>query len=343
MRKFKSIISIILVLVMAFSALGVIAAAADTIDVEQGINLKVNGRLYKPTDAAGKEVDVFIYKGTTYVPVRALTKVLGATIEWDSINRHVLISVTGKEKLTHDGIAQTEKTQSNATISVDTSIKIFVNGEAWTPTDANGKEVSPMLSGGTTYVPLRAIAEMLNIKVGWEQSTKTVLLGDSTDIGDLTDSQKEVQSYLSKIDEALLKLESDYNYLNTMYNNYVKIANYGNSMKLMFLYYNANISTEHLAYIQTYITEAETFKKKISEVSNPYALDLLQTDRAACTLAITTVKEAAEIYNSAVALYDSTQAMIEEIKDADPYAVAELLGALGQYYGVGGKLVLTTA
>jgi len=55
-------------------------------------------------------------------------------------------------------------------------IKITLNGEEFTPKDANGKTVEPFIIDGTTYLPVRGVAEALGLLVEWEGSTFTVKL-----------------------------------------------------------------------------------------------------------------------------------------------------------------------
>ena len=47
-------------------------------------------------------------------------------------------------------------------------IRILVNGEAFRPTDVNGNEVMVFTVNGTTYVPLRALAEAYGLEVGYD-------------------------------------------------------------------------------------------------------------------------------------------------------------------------------
>ena len=64
------------------------------------------------------------------------------------------------------------------TIEVFTGVSLYIDDEKFTPTDANGKAVEPLLYNGTTYLPLRAIGEALDVEVFWDNATKTVYLGD---------------------------------------------------------------------------------------------------------------------------------------------------------------------
>lgn len=57
------------------------------------------------------------------------------------------------------------------------NIKITMNGEALNPTDANGTYVEPFIIDGTTYLPVRAIANAMGLDVLWDDTTKTVALG----------------------------------------------------------------------------------------------------------------------------------------------------------------------
>jgi hypothetical protein len=45
------------------------------------------------------------------------------------------------------------------------------------PRDANGASVEPFTVNGTTYLPVRAIAEALGMEVSWDNGAKTVYIG----------------------------------------------------------------------------------------------------------------------------------------------------------------------
>lgn len=62
--------------------------------------------------------------------------------------------------------------------AVYNNIKIIVNGEEITPTDANGNVVEPFISDGTTYLPVRAIANALGQEVFWDTETSSVYIGE---------------------------------------------------------------------------------------------------------------------------------------------------------------------
>lgn len=57
------------------------------------------------------------------------------------------------------------------------NIKILIDGKEYQPTDANGNPVEPFVYNGTTYLPVRAIANAFDKEVDWEPQTSTVTLG----------------------------------------------------------------------------------------------------------------------------------------------------------------------
>ncbi|MDR1246227.1 MAG: copper amine oxidase N-terminal domain-containing protein [Clostridiales Family XIII bacterium] len=57
------------------------------------------------------------------------------------------------------------------------SIRIFIDGKQIDPRDANGASVEPFTVNGTTYLPVRAIAEALGMDVNWDNSAKSVYIG----------------------------------------------------------------------------------------------------------------------------------------------------------------------
>lgn len=62
------------------------------------------------------------------------------------------------------------------------NIKITLNGAQVTPTDANGNAVEPFAVNGTTYLPVRAVADALGVDVQWDGKTGTVVLSGASGI-----------------------------------------------------------------------------------------------------------------------------------------------------------------
>lgn len=53
-----------------------------TLEVEP-INVMVNGEVFQPKDGLGRDVPVFVYRGTTYAPLRALAEAYGLEVGYD--------------------------------------------------------------------------------------------------------------------------------------------------------------------------------------------------------------------------------------------------------------------
>lgn len=63
------------------------------------------------------------------------------------------------------------------TITVYPGINIYIDDQKLEPKDANGKPVEVFTYNGTTYLPVRAIAEALGKNVQWDGRTQSVYLG----------------------------------------------------------------------------------------------------------------------------------------------------------------------
>ena len=71
-------------------------------------------------------------------------------------------------------------------------IKIYVDDNLIQPKDSNGKTVEPFLYNGTTYLPVRAVADALGQPVIWDGKTSSVYLGkhdSSTPAANLLDME----------------------------------------------------------------------------------------------------------------------------------------------------------
>lgn len=67
---------------------------------------------------------------------------------------------------------------------ITNGIKIVIDGKELHPKDVNGNTVEPMIYNGTTYLPVRAVADALGKAVYWDGPNYTVYLGSMS--GSLT-------------------------------------------------------------------------------------------------------------------------------------------------------------
>lgn len=82
------VLTALLVICMVPAAL---ALTNRKIDVSTGIRIYVNDSQINPTDSAGNPIEAFIYNGTTYLPVRAISDALGTPVQWDGRTQSVYI------------------------------------------------------------------------------------------------------------------------------------------------------------------------------------------------------------------------------------------------------------
>ena len=97
MKKFEKLLSFLLG--MFFMAILIIAApptlASTTTRqisaVYNNIKIYVDDVLIQPKDAQGNKIEPFIYNGTTYLPVRAVSEALGKAVSWDGRTSSIFI------------------------------------------------------------------------------------------------------------------------------------------------------------------------------------------------------------------------------------------------------------
>lgn len=71
-------------------------------------------------------------------------------------------------------------------------ISVVLDGNEIKAVDANGNAVEPFIDGGSTYLPVRAIAEALDLNVEWDGDTDTVFIGGVVD----TEKGDEINIYI---------------------------------------------------------------------------------------------------------------------------------------------------
>ena len=163
--KIRQFLAFLLCSALLITVMPVKAAQSRTITVDP-INVMVGGKNFLPTDANGKNVPVFAYNGTTYAPLRALAEAYGLDVGYNGEKNLATVNGTPSGNFAGSkGTAQAMTKQTNITV---TPINIEVNGEVFQPKDANGKNVPVFAYNGTTYAPLRALAEAYGLTVGYD-------------------------------------------------------------------------------------------------------------------------------------------------------------------------------
>ena len=95
----RSFLAGVLVTLLVVSMIpSALAAAGMKITVYPGVSIYMDDTKLNPTDANGKPVEAFIYNGTTYLPVRAVSEALDQVVQWDGSTKSVYIGKHASDK-----------------------------------------------------------------------------------------------------------------------------------------------------------------------------------------------------------------------------------------------------
>ena len=79
-------------------------------------------------------------------------------------------------------------------LTVKVGINLYLNDKGFIPKDVNGNETYPFILNGTTYVPIRAIAELFNANISWDESSNTVSINTTGESAKLTHTPRITQA-----------------------------------------------------------------------------------------------------------------------------------------------------
>lgn len=68
----------------------------------------------------------------------------------------------------------------NIQAQLNHEIKFELDGKAGRLKIKSGKRIAPISYQGTTYLPVRAVSEAVNVAVDWDSKTKTITLGEKS-------------------------------------------------------------------------------------------------------------------------------------------------------------------
>lgn len=231
MKRNKRIIGILLSLSLILGTSNLAYGATSSIIVTSGkttsssviayvkpeIIVQLNEKMQIFKDAKGQRVYPIVYNGSTYLPVRAISALMNEDIQWDNYNRTVYIGKTlnnpnkSKAKLSTEnkdaaqGFSKEEYIKPTwkscqVTVSLRSDVTIMYDFETQHFSDASGNKIYPIVYGGSTYLPVRAISGLMKEQIEWDNITKTIYIGNKNQ---KTEEETESTIYTKKLQAEL--------------------------------------------------------------------------------------------------------------------------------------------
>ena len=121
-----------------------------TMSYEYGmIKITVNGEFVT------SDREPVIVNDRTMVPIRAVAEKMGYSVTWNEEKQAVNMTSAQGDHILEFVINSNTATKNNESVELDTA---------------------PIIIGGRTYLPVRAVAEAMNAKVDWNGAQKTVVI-----------------------------------------------------------------------------------------------------------------------------------------------------------------------
>ena len=183
MKMFRQTVGAVLAVCMVAGAASAAQAETVTASIDPDCRIVIDGTARTFYNVSGEEVHPILYAGTTYLPVRASGELMGENVDWDEQTK--TITIGGRrttQAVTGTPDRDAERTRVSAQLRPD--FTVVVEDQQRRFTNVDGETVYPLLYDGSTYLPVRSIGELMGKEVSWNQSTRTVTLGQDQTVTD---------------------------------------------------------------------------------------------------------------------------------------------------------------
>ena len=189
MTAAKRMLSILICLM--FFSVGVYGAEAPkaiSVYLKPDVTIMVGEQSKSFYNEGGDVVFPLIFEGTTYLPVRAVSSLMGENIEWDDLSKTVFIGRTlnapskvkpaGSYARDGDVPAVLKPAVQIVDAYLMQDIIIMYDFEVQNFYDINGKAVYPINYLGSNYLPVRAVSKLMGETVEWDAGQKLITISD---------------------------------------------------------------------------------------------------------------------------------------------------------------------
>jgi len=156
------------------------------------VTIMVGDQVMSFFDANGNPVFPIIYQGTTYLPVRAISSLMGENIEWDHASRTVFIGRTLTNPANPGQAAGNYARPGSISpigrppvqiieALVMRDVIIMYNFHRQHFLDVAGREVFPINFQGSNYLPVRAISRLMGETIEWDAGQRLITISNSND------------------------------------------------------------------------------------------------------------------------------------------------------------------
>ena len=163
-----------LVMTAAMAMPAMAAIDYETARLRPDFTIVIDGKEKNFKRADGSAAFALVYEDSTYLPLRAIGEALGKNVNWDEDTK--TITLEGKRETKDSSNKAVEDKAKNISVQVRKDFTIVIDGKEETFKTSAGKRIYPLLYEASTYLPLRAIGQIMDKTVEWDNDTKTVTL-----------------------------------------------------------------------------------------------------------------------------------------------------------------------
>ena len=192
-----------LVMTAAMAIPAMAAIDYETARLRPDFTIMIDGKEKNFKRSDGSAAFALVYEGSTYLPLRAIGEAIGRNVNWDEDTK--TITLEGERETKDSSNKAVEGKAKDVSVQVRKDFTIVIDSKEQTFRTSADKEIYPLLYDGSTYLPLRAIGQIMDKNVEWDNDTKTVTLTsegftvtDADTFGDKKDTVTDADTFKDK-------------------------------------------------------------------------------------------------------------------------------------------------